>query len=85
MGTYIRGLMALIGTAIALYSSWYLVRGPFFGGPLPETEMIPVAVAGFICGIIALAWGASGIVIDRAGRPDLESAHSHTNQEFFDR
>lgn len=72
-------LAAVVGAVAAAGSGWYIVRGPFFGGPLPALEFIIPAIAVFILGLLLFAWGA-GIVENHVGseRPDIDEEHDHT-------
>ncbi|SFR42294.1 hypothetical protein [Halogeometricum limi] len=59
--TYFYGLVTFVGLLVTLGTGFLLVRGPFFGGRLLEPTPLMVALAGFVVGIVVLAWGASRV------------------------
>jgi H+/Cl- antiporter ClcA len=70
---------ALGGVLTAMYSAWFIVRGPFFGYELPPRWLLLAACATFITGLIVFAFGVN--VISGAStnqRPDIDEHHDHT-------
>lgn len=68
-----------MGAFIALYSAWFIVRGPFFGRPIPPMWTLLVACGTFIVGAFLTAGAAGAVVGARTGdRPDLDEQHDHT-------
>lgn len=47
----------LLGTGVAVYTGYLLVRGPFLEGPPLGTLPTLAALAGFIVGLLVGAWG----------------------------
>lgn len=69
----------VIGGFVALYSAWYIIRGPFFGYPIPPRWTLLVACGTFIIGALLAAGAAQIAVGSRTGdRPDIEDEHDHT-------
>lgn len=73
-------LIATVGAGTAVYSMWYIMRGPFFGRALPPLEYILVAVGGFVVGLIVFAWGSNRYAAGRGkgDRVDLEEKQQRT-------
>ena len=57
--TYLYGVVTLVGLLVATGTGYLLVRGPFLGGALLEPVSLMGALAGFVVGVVVLAWGAT--------------------------
>ncbi|MDS0292892.1 hypothetical protein [Halogeometricum luteum] len=57
--TYVYGFVTLVGLLLTTGTGYLLVRGPFLGGALLEPISLMAALAGFVVGVVVLAWGAT--------------------------
>lgn len=70
---------ALGGVLTAMYSAWFIVRGPFFGYELPSQWLLLLATGTFIIGLIVFAFGVNVISgLGNSQRPDIDEHHDHT-------
>jgi len=76
----IKGLfVGTLGLAIAVASGWYVVRGPFFGYPIPPAEYMLAACGVFILAVYGFAWGLDSIYhADRTERPNIDEEQNQT-------
>jgi hypothetical protein len=56
------GAVGAVGLATALVSGALVVRGPFLGGPTLDPPSLLAALAAFVVGLAAAAWGATRYV-----------------------
>jgi hypothetical protein len=56
---YVYGFVTFVGLALTVGTGYLLVRGPFLGGALLEPVPLMLALAGFVVGVVVLAWGAT--------------------------
>ncbi|MFB6156688.1 MAG: hypothetical protein ABEJ34_02465 [Haloferacaceae archaeon] len=54
-------LVAAVGAAVAGVAGFFVVRGPFLGGPVLAPVPLMVATGGFVAGVIALALGGTKV------------------------
>lgn len=68
------------GLFVALWAGWFIVRGPFFGYPVPPLNHLLVASAVFILGTYIFAWGVDINWKLHRGveRPDIDEHQDHT-------
>jgi len=67
MGQRIAELITVLGAILTGSTGWYVVRGPFFGYPVPPVEYMLVAAGAFLVGTIVTAGGLSRSVSARTG------------------
>lgn len=79
MGRRLNIGISIVGLVIALSAAWFIVRGPFFGGPLPPKEHIVGAAAWFVVGTMMIGWGSQRVFdIGGTERPDVDNARLRT-------
>ncbi|MGM0590688.1 MAG: hypothetical protein ACQETI_03495 [Halobacteriota archaeon] len=52
-------LVSSVGLSIALFASFLLMRGPFFGGDLLDPVTLFGSLIAFLVGVMVASWGTS--------------------------
>jgi len=78
--THTTGLVVgLLGLVTSLASGWFVVRGPFFGHPIPPVELLLAACAIFIAATYLFAWGLdANFRSEETERPDIDEQQNQT-------
>jgi hypothetical protein len=78
--TDIKGtLVGSLGLVITVASGWYVVRGPFFGYPIPPAEYLLAACGVFIVAMYLFAWGLDKNYRSyRTERPNIDEEQNQT-------
>lgn len=78
--TDIKGtLVGSLGLVITVASGWYVVRGPFFGYPIPPAEYLLAACGVFIIAMYLFAWGLDKNYRSyRTERPNIDEEQNQT-------
>lgn len=67
------------GLMVALWAGWFVVKGPFFGYPVPPIQHVLAACGVFIAGMYVFAWGVDlNWQLHKAERPDISEHQDHT-------
>lgn len=57
----------VVGLGVTLTSGYLLARAPFFGGAPPSATAMFASLAGFVAGIVLLAWAATRTIESGVG------------------
>ena len=77
-------LVGTLGMVITVASGWYVIRGPFFGYPIPPAAYLLAACGVFIVATYLFAWG-----LDRnyrsykTDRPNIDEEQNQTLEMPF--
>jgi hypothetical protein len=62
MGRKIGVCLSTLGLLVTSLSAWYLMRGPFTGTGLPETEFLLAAIGVLVVGLLLLRSGLNAVI-----------------------
>lgn len=72
-------LVGACGLFVALYAGWFVVRGPFFGYPVPPIQYVLAACGVFLAATYVFAWGVNAnYKLHQAQRPDISDTQDQT-------
>ena len=84
MASYTGLAIGSIGLFVAIWSGWFVVRGPFFGYPIPDVRYLLIACAIFIVGTYLFAWGVDlNWQLRESERPNISEHQDHTLDTGF--
>jgi len=67
MGRKFSACLGAIGLFTTSIASWFLMKGPFLGTGLPETELLLGGVALLFVGLVVLRSGLNSLLHHRGG------------------
>lgn len=72
-------IVGALGLVITAGAGWYIVRGPFFGYPVPSATNMLAASGVFIVAVYCFAWGLDRNYRSGATeRPDIDEEQNQT-------
>lgn len=79
-------VVGALGLAVTIAAGWYIVRGPFFGYPVPPATNMLAASGVFIVAVYGFAWGLDrNYRSGKAERPDIDEEQNQTMEMPFGR